>query len=98
VETSLLRQFQREIERQCQFGMIALQDMDEAAADGDGKLFWYSVQGLLFAAENISKLLWPPSPGSGERGLSLGRTSGLPTTRRLRRGTSSSGSCATTRA
>jgi hypothetical protein len=96
VETSLLRQFQREIERQCQFGMIALQDMDEAAADG--KLFWYSVQGLLFAAENISKLLWPPSPGSGERGLSLGRTSGLPTTRRLRRGSSSSGFCTTTRA
>jgi hypothetical protein len=71
VETSLLRQFQREIERQCQFGMIALQDMDEASADGDGKLFWYSVQGLLFAMENISKLLWPPGPGSGERGTIL---------------------------
>jgi hypothetical protein len=71
VETSLLRQFQREIERQCQFGMIALQDMDEAAANGDGKLFWYSVQGLLVAVESISKLLWPSNPESGERGAIL---------------------------
>jgi len=77
LETSLLRQFQREIERQCQFGMIALQDMDEASADGDGKLFWYSVQGLLFAVENISKLLWPPNPESGERGAVLRENLGV---------------------
>jgi hypothetical protein len=60
VETSLLRQFQREAERQCQFAMIALQDMDEASANSDGKLFWYSVQGLLVAVESLSRLLWPP--------------------------------------
>jgi hypothetical protein len=77
VETSLLRQFQREIERQCQFGMIALQDMDEASANGDGKLFWYSVQGLLFAVESISKLLWPRNPESGERGAILRENLGV---------------------
>jgi hypothetical protein len=77
VETSLLRQFQREVERQCQFGMIALQDMDEASANGDGKLFWYSVQGLLFAVESISKLLWPPNPESGERGAILRNNLGV---------------------
>src|SRR3712207_7427690 len=36
------RQFQREVERQCQFTMIALQDMEEASTNGDGRLFWYS--------------------------------------------------------
>jgi hypothetical protein len=66
VETSLLRQYQREVERQCQFGMIALQDMDEASANSDGKLFWYSVQGLLVAVESISRLLWPPNQGLSE--------------------------------
>jgi hypothetical protein len=42
--------------------MIALQDMDEASANSDGKLFWYSVQGLLVAVDSISRLLWPPNP------------------------------------
>jgi hypothetical protein len=77
VETSLLRQFQREIERQCQFGMIALQDMDEASANGDGKLFWYSVQGLLFAVESIGKLLWSPKPEWDERGDILRKNLGV---------------------
>jgi hypothetical protein len=61
MEEALLRPFQREVERQCQFAMIALQDMEEASANSDGKLFWYSVQGLLVAVDSISRLLWPPS-------------------------------------
>lgn len=69
METSLLRQFQREVERQCQFAMIALQDMDEASANSDGKLFWYSVQGLLVAVESISRLLWPPNQGASREAL-----------------------------
>jgi hypothetical protein len=77
METSLLRQFQREIERQCQFAMIALQDMDEASANSDGKLFWYSVQGLLVAVESISRLLWPPNPDASERGAALRENLGV---------------------
>ena len=77
METSLLRQFQREVERQCQFAMIALQDMDEAAANSDGKLFWYSVQGLLVAVESISRLLWPPNPRGSERGAVLRENLGV---------------------
>jgi hypothetical protein len=46
-EKTLLRQLQREVERQCQFAMISLQDMEEASANSDGKLFWYSAQNLL---------------------------------------------------
>ena len=77
MEKALLRHLQTEVERQCQFAMIALQDMEEASADGDVKLFWYSVQGLLFAIENISKLLWPPNPESGERGAVLRENLGV---------------------
>ena len=77
METSLLRQFQREVERQCQFAMIALQDMDEASANSDGKLFWYSVQGLLVAVESISRLLWPPNPDASERGAALRENLGV---------------------
>lgn len=66
METFLLRQFQREIERQCQFAMIAFQDMDEASANSDGRLFWYSVQNLLVAVGRISRLLWPDEPDALE--------------------------------
>ena len=71
METHLLRQFQREVERQCQFTMIALQDMEEASANGDGKLFWYSMQNLVVAVGRISRLLWPPDPLFPNRGEEL---------------------------
>ena len=77
MDTSLLKQHQREIERQCQFGMIALQDMDEASANSDGKLFWYSVQGLLYAVESVGELLWPADEGSKERGRMLRESLGV---------------------
>ena len=60
MEKSLLRHLQTEVERQCQFAMIALQDMEEASSNGDGRLFWYSVQNLMVAVNRISRLLWPP--------------------------------------
>src|SRR5215211_1209315 len=62
MEKTLIRQFQVEVERQCQFAMIALQDLEEASSNSDGKLFWYSVQNLLVAVGRISRLLWPPDP------------------------------------
>ena len=67
----LLRQFQLEVERQCQFAMIALQDMEEASANSDGKLFWYSVQGFMVATGKVSRFLWPERPRLPERGRSL---------------------------
>lgn len=45
--------------------------MDEASANSDGKLFWYSVQGLLFAVDSLSRLLWPPNPDVSERRAAL---------------------------
>ena len=77
METFLLRQFQREVERQCQFAMIALQDMEEASADGDGKLFWYSVQNLLVSVGRISRLLWPPDPLLPDRETELRESLGV---------------------
>lgn len=73
----LLRQFQLEIERQCQFAMIALQDMDEASANSDGKLFWYSVQGFLVATAKVSRFLWPDNPRLPERGRTLRESLGV---------------------
>jgi hypothetical protein len=71
MEKTLLRHFQVEVERQCQFAMIALQDMEEASANSDGKLFWYSVQNLLVAVGRLSRLLWPPDPLFPNRGAEL---------------------------
>ena len=77
MEKTLLRQFQIEVERQCQFAMIALQDMDEASANSDGRLFWYSVQGLMVAVGRISRLLWPPDPLFPKRGPELRESLGI---------------------
>lgn len=73
----LLRQFQREVERQCQFAMIALQDMEEASANSDGKLFWYAVQNLMVSLGRISRLLWPPEPLMPKRGQELRESLGV---------------------
>lgn len=74
MDKSLLRHFQTEVERQCQFTMIALQDMEEASANGDGRLFWYSVQNFVVAVGRISRLLWPPDPLFPKRGEELRET------------------------
>jgi hypothetical protein len=66
-----LRLFQREVEHQCDFAIIALEDMEEAKANSDGKLFWYSVQNLLVAIGRISRLLWPPDSDKAERRTKL---------------------------
>jgi hypothetical protein len=77
MDRPLLRQLQREVERQCGFAMIALQDIEEASANSDGKLFWYSVQGLLLAVERLSLMLWPPNPRISERGAALRESLGV---------------------
>jgi hypothetical protein len=77
MEKTLLRHFQVEVERQCQFAMIALQDMEEASANSDGTLFWYSVQNLLLAVGRISRLLWPPDPLFPDRGAELRESLGV---------------------
>ncbi len=77
MEKTLLRHFQVEVERQCQFAMIALQDMEEASANSDGKLFWYSAQNLLVAVGRLSRLLWPPDALFPNRGAELRESLGV---------------------
>ena len=71
METMVLRIFQREVERQCKFALIAAQDLNQALKVSDMDSVWYSVQAFLVAAGNISKLLWPPKPLLPERGAEL---------------------------
>jgi hypothetical protein len=77
MDKALLRHLQTEVERQCQFAMIALQDMEEASANSDGKLFWYSVQNLMVAVGRISRLLWPPDSLFPKRGPLLRESLGV---------------------
>lgn len=69
--------FQREVEVQCRFAMMAFKDIEESL-----KLvkelkvdymyhLWYSVQAFLVAVGNISKLFWPPDRCLRERGVEL---------------------------
>ncbi len=69
--TRLLRIFQREVERQCRFAIVAADDVEQALATKDSDRLWYSVQAFLVAAGNISKLLWPPNPGCPRRADTL---------------------------
>jgi len=71
MEKMVLRIFQREVERQCRFALIAVQDLSQALQAGDMDRIWYSVQAFLVAAGNISKLLWPAKPRLPERGAEL---------------------------
>jgi hypothetical protein len=67
----VLRIFQMEVERQCRFSLIALQDLEKALQNCDMDRIWYSVQSFLGAAGNISKILWPPNRDFSARGAEL---------------------------
>ncbi len=89
MDKMLLWIFQSEVERQCDFALIAAQDLEGSlqSMGAVGKAedpiahmkycmnrLWYSVQALLVAVGNISKLLWPSKELLPERGAEL-RTS-----------------------
>ena len=134
----VLKTFQREVEQQCRFALIAAEDMRQALQELEGlsdemehtfeelvrqqmrsrgqsgptlavvgvqngfgdwwerhdavrDRFWYSVQSLLMAAANVSKLLWPTYrkgenlvPGRGvelRKSLGIGDRHALPSPR-----------------
>lgn len=86
----ILRFFLFEVERQCTFSLMAADDLKEAlqamevTTEKTDEPFvyrielmdrlWYSVQALLVAAGNISKLLWPSKKLQAERGAKLRAT------------------------
>jgi hypothetical protein len=65
MDKMLLRIFQREVERQTCFALMAFSDLEAALRIGDIDRIWYSVQGFLVAVGNVSKLLWPSQPLAG---------------------------------
>lgn len=67
----VLRHFQREVERQCRFALIAVEDLNQALETTDNDRVWYSVQSLLVATGDVSKLLWPGKRGLPMRGTEL---------------------------
>lgn len=71
MEKFLLRQLQREVERQCRFAILAFEDLNGSRAEAAGHRFWFSVQNLLTAFGRISRLLWPPETTATERGREL---------------------------
>ncbi len=71
MDKQVLLIFQREIERQCRFALIAFADLGEALNVANTDRAWYSIQALLIAAGNVSKLLWPPGSTFAGRGNEL---------------------------
>ncbi len=59
MDLQILRIFQAEVARQCRFALLAHADLIQALASADSDRLWYAAQGLVIAAGNISKLLWP---------------------------------------
>ena len=59
MDKMLMLIFHTEVERQARYGLIAASDLDAALKSGDMDRIWYSVQSLLIATGNVSKLLWP---------------------------------------
>lgn len=50
--------FQDEVNSQCQFALLAFEDMQRSIAPPDRERFWYSTHVFLMTIGNISKLLW----------------------------------------
>lgn len=68
MDTMVLRIFQREVERQCKFALMSIQDLRNALQNGDMDRIWYFIQSFLVAVGNISKILWPVNPTLPGRG------------------------------
>jgi len=56
-----------EIEEQCRFATIAWKEIETNNPDTQ----WYSIQALLVAVANVSRLLWPDERGNAELGREL---------------------------
>lgn len=72
MDTRILSIFQLEVKRQAKFGLMAASEMEETLRSRDNERFWYSIQALLVAAGNVSKLLWT-SGTSKKTGVERGR-------------------------
>ena len=75
MEKMVLKIFQMEIERQCKFAIIAIEEVKTGLSNKDSDLVWYAIQNFLVAVGNISKIFWPTR--NKERGEELRRSLGI---------------------
>ena len=68
MEKMVLRIFQREIERQCKFAIIAIEQTKTGLTNNNLDLAWYAIQNFLVAVGNISKIFWPINRKYEKRG------------------------------
>ena len=54
----LLRAFQRQVEQQCTYALIAIGDLNRALLTGSQPDLWMAVQTFLGACANVSKACW----------------------------------------
>jgi len=69
--------FVSEVEIQCEFALRAMNQLRRALAAQDRRGVFFSAQAFLGAAGNVSKLLWPPSPGIPKRGEEIRQCLGV---------------------
>ena len=77
MEKMVLKIFQGEIEKQCKFAIIAVEQIKTELANTNSELVWYAIQNFLVAVANISKFFWPPYRISQKRGEELRRSLGI---------------------
>jgi len=68
MEKMVLRIFQREIERQCEFAIIATDEIESGLSNNNSDTVWYAIQNFLVAVGNISKIFWPSYQQYQKRG------------------------------
>ena len=73
----VLKIFQMEIERQCKFAIIAIEQIKTGLSNKDSDLVWYAIQNFLVAVGNISKIFWPINQKYGMRGEKLRKSLGI---------------------
>jgi len=79
MEKMVLQIFQGEIEKQCKFAIIAIEQIKTGLANTNSDLdvVWYAIQNFLVAVANISKFFWPQYPISQKRGEELRNSLGI---------------------
>jgi hypothetical protein len=68
MEKMILRIFQKEIEKQCKFAIIAIKQIKAGLTNNNLDLVWYAIQSFLVSVANISKILWSNSKPQKKEG------------------------------
>ncbi|PNR88536.1 hypothetical protein X925_05945 [Petrotoga sp. 9T1HF07.CasAA.8.2] len=77
MEKMVLKIFQKEIERQCKFAIISIEQVKTGLSNKNSDLVWYAIQSFLVAVGNISKIFWPINQKYGKRGEELRKSLGI---------------------